>query len=437
MLDQSKHVLLQDYGADASLVFGLEWEALVGNKLEAQSLKRAAELKASHCVKASRFSPSAGFVSLGGQAPKKNKLYSAASIFAQNNSQGTYYERRALSDEDIWVVAVQDGIVISGTDVLVSSAEEAEGVIAELKERYPHILEIDPSEDIDFSFYLNDRSQLHPVRSLFESIPTPLKVMGAFVLALMVLDTGWGQYKAYELKKQRAREALMTVDVEALWHKTLDDWQKTVRLGGTEALTSITDKLLDLPLNLGGWVLLGVACDSVPAGWQCTAQYTRGNAGTNASFKRTAPPDWSISWNGLQGAIAKWSVKYQAPSLNRMELPTIESVGLNYISALQRVLPAFERYTLSPAQKVSIPEPTAINGAGQEETYPNPGGSPTLSVPSYETFELDAPLRSLSVLPLAKNFGIDSVGFTYSEGGAHTLTKSVFTAKVKGRLYVK
>lgn len=436
MTEHNQQFAIVDATPDASVVYGLQWEPIVGSHLEKQSYKRALELKVSHYVKA--FGP---FTAFGycdiheSNLVQGHRYYSAAAIFAQRHSQGVYWARREMPSGMEWIVAAQDGAIVTGTDRLCSH-DEASEIVAKLAERYPHIIDAG-LDDADFAPYLNDHAELHRLRTPFQSVPVPIKVAVGVLLGFMLLDTGWQQYKAYQARKEAEERAVYHVDAEQLWLNAIDQWQQTVRLGGQEGVSSVLSALSEVPVDVGNWTIASGACYAAETGWNCEAAYARG-LGTNMTFKTSAPSNWSVVWDGLNRALARWSIPYAFQPLDRQTLPVMEDVGLGYISRLQRVLPSFESLVVHPPEKVAVNEPTAPDAKGNIVPVPHPGTSdPRLSIPSFQRFQVVAPLRSLLVMPIDQNFQIDSIQFTYTPAGSSSLTKSMFAASLAGGFYVR
>ncbi|MHB0818486.1 type 4b pilus protein PilO2 [Stutzerimonas stutzeri] len=437
MAHNDDSVLIQSTSPETALVFGLNWDTLVGANIERQSYKWASASKASHYVRAGRHSPATGYVHLKlRKNQRKQRLYSAAAIFAQSHSQGVFLERLDLPDGRQWVVAAQDGVVISGTD-RICTPDEANALVETLVERYPQIVQI-TTEETEFSYFLNEKSLLLDVRSLVERTPMWMRYVAGLVLILMLADITWTQYTQYKARQERQQQAAQFIDVDALWIKTLDEWQNGISLHGLAGLRTIYDSLGALPLSIGSWTLAEAGCNSSVAGWQCNAHYRR-VAGSNESFRQHAPRNWTVGWNGLGGAVGNWNIPFTRIVLDRLTLPRIEDVSLSYVSELQGVLPAFNTYTLDPPASVDIPNPVVTRADGLTQTYPHPGsGGDNLKIPKIQHFKLDAPLRSLSVLPLMDSTTIDSIRVVHKTGAAgQSLTKSIFAAQVTGAFYVQ
>lgn len=441
MADNSSDTLvIRRASSKASLVFGLDWETLVGQNLEKQSLKKAKGYKASHYVRAGKHSAAFGYARLqaADRKAKGVKYYSAAAIFAQSHPQGVYWQRRDMPDDTVWVVASHDGMVISGTDI-VCTFQTAQELHDALLERYEHIVQVPHDETNDDSlYYLNEQTLLAEAKSGIETIPQPVLIGIGAVMALLLADMGWDKYKSYQAQKERARQALAYIDPEDAWREELDAWQRTVRLGGKNSLLAAYDAVGAVPLDVGSWMLAGVDCQSNADGWACTAAYKR-LTGTNETFERSAPSGWQVRWSGLEDVFGSWQVPYAGYlPLDRTLLPTMSQVRVNHISRIQSVMTSFERLALDPAVEVSVPAPQVVDANGNMQTISHPGNiSPAVALPQTQSFRIQAPLRSLLVAPIDSNYQLDSLKVEYRVGGASSLTSSMLTATLTGKYYVQ
>lgn len=421
-------------------MFGLQWETLVGQNLEKQSLKQAKSYKATHFVRAGRHSSAFGYAKLqsSDRKVKGTKYYSAAAIFAQGHPQGVYWQRRDMPDDTVWVVAVQDGVVVSGTDIICTHSD-AEGLHQALIERYEHIVQVDHDEHSDDSLnYLNERTALIEAKTGIENIPVPV-LIGVGALAFLVLaDMGWDSYKSYKQKQERARQALSYIDPAEVWAEELDKWQSSTLVSGKESLLAAYNTLSTVPLNVGSWTLQSAGCDHAPAGWSCSAIYKR-LTGTNQTFKNAAPPSWELDWHGLDVATGSWTAPnaHHFP-VDRKLLPAGDDIRLNYISRLQSVMTSFERLTLDPAVEVNIPAPAVVDSNGNTQMVAHPGNlNPNIALPKKQSFMVQAPMRSMLVFPVGSNFKFDGLHFEYRAGGASSLSRSMIMATLKGKYYVQ
>ncbi|MDZ5605287.1 type 4b pilus protein PilO2 [Pseudomonas sp. RP23018S] len=438
--------LIFEANPDTSIVFGgLTWQTLLGANLAAQSMKAAVANKATHFVAAGEHSASCGTVRIPSELAKirGRSFYSAAAIFAQAHQGGVFLTAQDLGEELVWVAGVHDGNIIQGTDVLLSK-EDARALIEEVESRFKDsssAVNIVKSE-FDLETHLNIRTKLAPVKNAFQKIPRPLLMLLGGLVGLIAIDTAWDQYKKAETRKALELEAQQPVDARNEWANALDVWAGSILLDGPQGLTVLIQGLGRAPMDIGGWDLVKAGCTAIPNAWSCSANYDAGIGATNLSFVGGLPTGWTASWNGLTGAVAAWTVPAHRTVMKRVEIQPIEDFSLNYISALQRVLPAFRSVELSPPVQLELPDPqvSVKNGSRYEMvpvTYPA-GNTEGIEKPSIQTIELVGPARSLFVLPLINYTKILSVSMAV-EGvtSVPTLRDSLFTTKLVGEMYVR
>lgn len=435
-------VIFSDINNEQSLVFGgIAWKPLIGSNLSAQSEKVAAANKSTHFVAAGEHSAAVGTIKLPADKAKEKSrtFYSAAAIFAQAHQSGVIISTLLFADGRTWVVAAHDGVVVRDTDVLFASAEEAQELVTEIKQRLNGV-EIKP--DFETLQYLNIRTQLLPVRNAFQKIPTPVKVLIVFLLLLVTVDTSWSQYKKYKIRKARELEAAQYIDAHAEWTAALNKWASMVKPDGRQGLINLYVELGGTPMKIDGWNLAEASCSSVASGWACSARYEAGVNATNLSFVNNMPRGWTASWDGLTTAIGSWTAQVERKSIDRAKIQKIPDFSLRYISALQRVLPGLKKVELAPPVTVPVaaPEVYVNRGHGQElVAVPYPSENTVgIERPSVQTYVIEGPLRTISVLPLINETVIQQLRFVVGGvGSIPTLRDSIFTAKLVGEIYVR
>lgn len=435
-------VIIRAVNNEQSIVFGgLAWKPVIGSGLAAQSEKLAAANKATHFVEAGEHSAAVGTIKL--PAPKlKEKgrtFYSAAAIFAQAHPSGVQIYSQEFPGDDIWVVASHDGVVISDTDVLLT-LHEAEELVEHIKQR--HSLAVVVTGEFDAIMHLNARTQLKPVRNALQKIPTPIKILIVILVLLLLVDTGMSEYKKYKIRKARELESSQFIDAHAEWANKLNQWATTIKPDGRQGLINIFFEMGKAPMKIGGWNISEATCLPSITGWDCNARYEAGVEATNFSFQQNLPKGWSASWGGLTTAIGNWTVNVDRKPINRASIQKVEDFSLMYISSLQRVLPAMKRVDLSPPIPATIQAPQVyINRGNGEELisvqYPieNTAG---IEFPKIQTLEIEAPLRTLAVLPLINDTVIKQLRFVVGNQRTFpTIRDGLFTTKLTGEIYVR
>lgn len=436
------NAIIRAVNNEQSVVFGgVTWKPVIGSGLAAQSEKLAAANKATHFVTAGEHSAAVGTTKLPAVKVKEKgrAFYSAAAIFAQAHPSGVQIYSQEFPGDDVWVVASHDGVVISDTDVLLTQFE-AEELVAKIKLR--HSLAVIVTSEFDAVMHLNARTQLKPVRNALQKIPTPAKALIGVLVLLLVVDTSMSEYKKYKIRKLRELEQSQYIDAHAEWTNRLNQWASTIKPDGHQGLINIYFEMGNAPMKIGGWNISEATCLTSVTGWDCNARYEAGVGATNLSFQENLPRGWTASWGGLTTAIGNWTVTVDRKSIDRANIQKVADFSLNYVSALQRVLPAMKRVDLLPPVPATISEPQVyINRGNGEELvgvpYPieNTAG---IEFPKIQTIDIEAPLRTLAVLPLINDTVIKQLRFVVGNQRTFpTIRDGLFTTKLTGEIYVR
>lgn len=428
---------------EQSVVFGgVTWRPLIGSDLAGQSEKVAASSKATHFVSAGEHSAAVGTTVLPARCLKEKgrAYYSAAAIFAQAHLSGVQICSQDFPGDITWVVASHDGVVFSDTDVLLSS-EEAKQLVEDIQSRHPFAMVV--SGEIDAAIHLNARTQLKPVQNAFQKVPKSLKFIVIGLVVFLAVDTAMSEYDKYKNRKARELESSQYIDARGEWENTLNQWALTIKPDGRSGLIRIYNEMGQSPMKIGGWNISEATCLTSSIGWDCNAHYEAGVGATNQSFNDNLPQGWTASWGqGLTTAIGSWTVKVERKSIDRAKIQTIPNFSLVYISRLQRVLSAIKKVELTPPSPAPISPPQVYvnHGKGEElVTVPYPVENTTgIELPKVQTFDIEAPLRTLSVLPLINDTVIKQLRFVVGEQRlVPTIRDGLFASKLTGEIYVR
>lgn len=428
---------------ETSLIFGgVEWTPLIGSNLVAQSAKIAAAKKATHFVSAGDHSSSVGTIKIAaaGKKAKRHSYFSAAAIFAQSHRNGVVLFRQVINEELVWVVGAHDGVIFQELDVVVSS-DEADVLLEDIKSRYKGANNI-ASDAGNPLQYLTKRTELIPVLNAWEKIPKGAKIGACVVMAFMLLDAGWGQYSKMARQRERTLAPEMQYDAVAEWKAALNKWATHQSVDGRTGFAGLFEALTKVPMKIDTWNLAETTCNIVKVSWSCSSRYEAGINSTNLAFSESLPEGWTAQWVGLTGAVAKWSVPATRSSVDRKSMIVGPDFDLHYVSALQKVLPAFLKVEVAVPKPVAIPEPKVIikTTKGEEVvSVPYPQESRKgLEIPQMITFKITGPLRSFSALPMIRDTTITKFRFVVGSGSAKaSLRESLFAAELTGDMYVR
>jgi hypothetical protein len=420
------------------VIGGVKWTTLLGSDLEKQSLAEAKRAKATHYVMAGAVSSAVGTIKLPVEKDGKNarRFYSAAAIFAAGHATGAFVTKVRI-DDLYWVVAVHEGLIAKSTDVLCTS-DEADELILAFKSRHQRVEKVTKMGDV--SEFLNINTQLIAPQSAWESIPHSAKIALVALGVLAAANYGWGEWSEYQAREEKAKRIEQVVDARAEWTKALDQWAKSVELDGPDGLSDVYREVTkNVPWTVGGWELASGRCDNSNKVWLCSATYTQGAFASNKTFVASLPAGWKAGWNELTNAVGSWSVPAKRVPLKRDDLAESSTLSVDYVSSLQDVLKAFRKVELTVPAAVSITEPKFVKYTGEvaKVAYPSTNNK-GLEIPKIQTITLAGPLRSIAVMPVTQMTKIKSLRFVVEGRGVRPdLRASVLNAELVGEIYVK
>jgi len=430
------YVLLRFSNDDRVLVLGMRWHTILGSRLDLRARQKAKQTKASHYAHASH-SEAVGVVKLGRADRKEAELFhSGALAFAAEHPHGVVALRAALPDGRVWVVAAQSGKVLTNSDRIYATAEQALAAIDELAARHGDALTVLEALDLDspampFAALMSESSAECRLRSCgwaLPGIPRPVAVAVLGCAAAFLLRAVWDWHAS---RSGRAVEPL-AVDPEAAWSQAWEAFRSRVRVDAEHDWGALFDRLVDLPVEIGGWRLASAQCkrDAV-RGWSCWAKYGRiHRLATNASFLASRPKGWSEAWQPMDGVVARFDVSVTGRPLDVSRLKTSAEHESETISSLQRLLPLLSAASLGEAAPVRVEAPRDERGV----PLPVPSSLPALVE---RTVTLEGPLRSMFLLPgtLAGQVEWRSVALSVDPSVEPALNRSQLMAGISGVLY--
>jgi len=424
------------------LVFGMTWEPVIGSRPERESIERVKGWKATHYIPAGDHSTMVGLVKLPAEKKRKKKekrsLYSPAIIFAESHPVGAHGLTVDLQDGSTWVIASHDGVVISGTDVVCETRDDAALVIASLKDRYPEVkMGVSKALSPPSSKHTNT-ALLREVKTSLESIPPWMRYAFIVLFALIAYDKGTDLWRKHAAAQDQALNVEQYVDTSAEWKKALDIWQKGIRVDGPVGLTALFENLLETPIQVEGWGLRSIECIPSTKGWSCTGNYDRLVLGTNISLFVGAPKGWRVNWQSLDKASLSWDIGAPLTILNRLNIGSNENTNIQYLSQLQNVYPAFKQMQVGVRTVAPVPAPTVTNSQGEHRAVPTPEKiEPSTHVPGVRKLLFVGPLRSLSVLPITETTSIKYILVKITDYIDPTINNSMLSAELSGEMYVQ
>ncbi|ARP94743.1 type 4b pilus protein PilO2 [Bordetella genomosp. 13] len=413
--------------ARQSLVFGLTWFALVGSHIAPMARARARQLKATHYVAGGVRAAAGGCARLGRQG-RRGELYAAAQAYAQLYPDGAMACIVPLPDERYWLVAAQDGAVLSRGDRLFASAQAAELALGELREQRPELRVQDGATVLDRLRQVRDpAARLLAVDTRWGGLPWPVRAFAIGLLAAVVLPRLWH----YVSTRAASRSDVVVVDADAAWKEAIDAWRASLRVHSQAELQRVVQSLYGMPLAVRGWRLQRAQCMPDAAVWRCVAHVER--VLPRAAFDELAgalPPGWHAQFEAVGLSTLHWQVAGQGGSLASGWVMG-RAPGV-FASDLQRVAMAFAEVQLSPAVPMTAPAPR--DAAGMPLAPPSePGLMPRLRA---RQLSISGPLRSFGVLALGDTAASwSSLTLRLEPGRQGGLAASVLVAQLQGTVY--
>lgn len=379
----------------AALVFGIEWLPLLDARAQRQGLRLARQHKASHMVLAGESAGSVGLAVLkAGRGQRKNRLYSAAQNVAQLFPAGTVALLLELKQAGYWLVAVHEGAVIARTDRIYPHFVDAQPVLAELRQAYPQLQVLGEPQAPDLPNLAaieeasSSHSRLQALSRWTSVLPWPVQ---AFVLALVLIVLI--PRLAHLLRPEPKVPAPVAVaDLRQAWRQAVEKAFQDRIVHGVLGTRILLDALYELPVRVGGWILLQAECTAQGRDWRCQASYERRSIqASNSSFLAAVPENWQVEFNSMDLAQPVWTIASQGVPVLASRPKSTEHHERDLFSALQEIKPAFSQMQIGKA----TPLPVSVPVDEQGRSLPRP---PAMALYLSRPVHLAGPLRSSGLL---------------------------------------
>lgn len=418
--------------SSVSLVFGLEWFAILGGTVSREVRRIARQNKATHVAYAGDDAASVGVTTLH-SAKRGVVLYSAAQLVAQRFNTGAVVIVVQLDGARWWLVAVHEGAVIARTDHVCTTQDEVSALIGQLRQAYPALSVLhDDDDSLPVSGLVESLSVNAELRRVAYSnrvLSRPFARIVLTVLMVFLVYKVLGVWADFN----RSRDAVAhDVVPEEAWNKALLDTINAHWVHGAAGTRDVLLSLYDQPVEVAGWRLLRIECAASPAQWQCHADYSRHDTeASNERFLGAAPPKWTVSFTPLDQVQVRWTLASKGLSLGRARLHTGRDNERGLFSRLQAIRPAFALMNIDTPDALPIPAP--MDQAGQ--VIPKPPGMPRFRT---RAVRVQAPLRSLALLlPHCDAMGWHRLVISMSPQTQPDLTHSRLNVTLQGVLYEK
>lgn len=329
---------------DRSLIFGLDWSALVGAKKEADEIRE--KLKISKANNFARSGGRDGEVVIGVPALEfggiKGKVYSAALVFAgleqvDRNSIMVW----DLDEESTWVCVVKNGYPVVGKDLVKErSAAEiyARDEMSFSREKltvYGNNTAIRTESPLNLEDIAYAANKEHLVKS--NGIGVSPAVLSAFVLLSLTVGGGYWYYSDMMAKKAAAEAAAASQkeDPNITYKRSLD--YSTPGMPAGLHWEKIKPIITNIPVVAEGWKLIEINCDLGTINL-CVSKWERVNGNNEGLRKSLNLPDETM-WT-IEGKHILYNIPLPAPvdgdpKVKLSEAPTTKEFMIKTISNIQ------------------------------------------------------------------------------------------------------
>lgn len=422
-MSSSKHVVRNT--GNINLIFCLDWFALIGENSLKEINKIAKNYKASHICLDQNNSASGGLAFID-----KKAYYSAAQLFAQSHVNETIAIVLQLDVNQWWLVAAQKGSVITLSDKIFDSKDQAQQHILGLQTSYTD-LEVVYVNNVDE--FLNKIASNKNSAALIQATNHKVRRTLGFALMLFVLlCVVWWSVSFLNGFKSNNKANLTNIDIEQSWDFALKAATNSHNLHDAKALIGILQNIYSIPVAIQGWLLNDAQCSFVHDYWHCSANYYRNHIlANNKSLVAAIPSDWQISFTPLDQARVSWKINNNIVNVLNADLKTTKHNEVFLFSELQKIKLALPKISIQAPKAIEITAPTDDKGLA----LPKPAGLPNFFV---RDFQIKAPLRSLSLLLLhTQGIAWKKIALVMQSNLKPSLTASAINVTLDGVLYEK
>lgn len=405
-------LLIECPGAERTLAFGLRWFALIGSNVPKLARSRGRRLRATHYVVGGSPAMVAGYGRARGGirgarftrragAPAATPQ-SAAQLFALLYPEGGHALVR-LPDGRHWLVAAHGGAVLSQTDRVFGSLDDAQHEQRALLAQRPFLTEL-ASDQVwsALAQAVDAGAALTALPSRWAELPAALRLFLVCIGLAAVAPPLWNVgVSAFSRTQAAPPEPVAVRDPVADAYAAM---LRATTVHPPTALTRLLASVAALPVQVQGWALRRAHCDAGPQQWDCAAVYARVHPlATNHGLHALLPAGWQVSFKPLEEATLAWRVGSAPVPVAGMTLPSSLHVDTRVAGGLQGLRPAFASVALSPSvplmphlSRVPVVQKPAAGQASAVQSNPAPTGMPVVR---RRSLILHGPLRSMALMP--------------------------------------
>lgn len=431
--------------AGVTLVLGMTWKVLLGQKLGVMAVQAALQAKASHYS----HTPNIGSVGFTNIRPGVKTVYvSAASIVASQKTMGDFLVGLALNETDTWLCGVSNGTVVAGYDIVVNGAQSLAQIVSGFKVRFEEaslIGDIDQGFAAEYGwdaiteglaskeFRRNAtiRTTSKGLSERLEVVPKKVLIFGGLALVLLV-----GQRFVLPAVSNifNKPQEVAVVDPNEAWSDALNQWVIAHPVSSQGSLNELLDALANQPLVVAGWQATDFDCVWGQKSWQCTTKYSASKRShTNKAFDAAKPKDWTATFTPMRDALARYSIATSTAQIDLKSLKPVADYELITMSQLQEITP------LSPEAPSPIGTfaPVAVPGPQTPEGQPIEK-SAEIVLPKVSQMKIAAPLRNIAAFQSWINdVAWTNVSLRIERGKDPSAKDSAITMALTGNIYAK
>lgn len=397
-------LLIECPGAVRTLAFGLRWFALIGSNVPKLARSRGRRLRATHYVVGGSPAMVAGYgrarTGFGGARLARRAgtpgttPQSAAQLFALLYPEGGH-SLVHLPNGRLWLVAAHGGAVLSQTDRVFDSLDDAQREQQALLAQRPFLKEHAPDQVLSALAQAVDAgAALTVLPSRWAELPAAMRLFLACIGLAAAVPALWNAgVSGFSRKQASPPEPVAVRDPMADVHEAM---LRATTIHPPAELTRLLASVAALPVQVQGWALRRAHCEAGPQQWDCAAVYARVHPlATNHGLHALLPAGWQVSFKPLEEATLAWRVESSPMPVAGMPLPTALHVDTRVAGGLQGLRPAFASVALSPSVPLMPSLPAAPRAtAGQ-------AGSAEAGMPVVRrrSLILHGPLRSMALMP--------------------------------------
>ncbi|QVQ29726.1 hypothetical protein HLG70_12675 [Achromobacter deleyi] len=386
------------------LAFGLRWFALIGSNVPALARSRGRRLRATHYVVGGAPATVAGYGRTHSgwrrgqhaRAPRQagSHLQAAAQLFALLYPDGGHSVVR-LPDGRHWLVAALGGTVLSQTDRVFGSLEEALHEQRALLAQRPALKE--HAADQVWAALLQavePGARLTVLPSRWAELPLALRLFLICMVLAAAAPPLWNSTVGSLFGQQATQPG-----PAAVRDPQVDAYQAMLSSTAAHAATELRRLLAGvgrLPIQVRGWALRRAQCEAGAQQWSCSAVYARAHPlATNHGLYALLPAGWQVSFKPLEEATLAWRMASGGLRLADLTLPSALHVDTQVAGGLQGLRPAFASVVLSPP----MPLLPRMPAPAQAAAAPADAARADRPVIRRRALTLHGPLRSMALLP--------------------------------------